>query len=80
MNNDELKVLADRFGKSMKTGRKINSMSLQDLADKVGSSKTYIWELEDGRANVGCVRAIKIAEALHLDVYFMYRIKNNILT
>jgi len=77
MNKDELKTFAVQFGKSMAVARKNKGMSFKDLANKTGSSNVLLWKAEAGQVSVGCVRAIKIAEALDLDIYSMYQIKNN---
>ena len=45
--------------------RKQNKLTLQALADKVGSSKCYIWELENKNKNPSAELLYKIASALH---------------
>jgi len=44
-------------------------MTLQQLADAVGSSKSYIWELERGTSNPTLPLAYAIAKVLCATVY-----------
>ena len=35
------------IGKRIKEGRKKNKLTLQALADRIGTTKSYMWELEN---------------------------------
>ncbi len=41
--------MKNTLGEKMKAHRIAQNMSLQEVADIIGTSKSYIWELEDGR-------------------------------
>ena len=56
-----------KFGQFISDLRIRHSMSGQELADRVGISKTYLWQLEHGvRLNPDADVIIKIANALDL--------------
>lgn len=48
--------------------RKRNDLSLQELADKIGSSKSYIWELCQGRTEPSFLIAYNLAKAVGIDM------------
>jgi transcriptional regulator with XRE-family HTH domain len=47
LNRLEKKEMAQTFGEKIRTLRKENGLTLDQLADKTESSKSYIWELEN---------------------------------
>lgn len=56
-------------GPFIKKRRKELQLSLQEVADRIGASKTHIWELEAGRAKNPTVRMILgLAQALECSV------------
>tara|TARA_R110002012_G_scaffold71048_2_gene182494 strand:+ start:495 stop:785 length:291 start_codon:yes stop_codon:yes gene_type:complete len=43
-----------RIGQRLKAIRAAHGYSLQEVADRIGASKAYVWEVEKGRAkNIG---------------------------
>lgn len=47
-------------------------MTLQELADAAGASKSWIWELEHGRAsNITIDMAVKLARALGVSLDYL---------
>lgn len=59
------------LGKALKANRTRATMSLQELADAAGLTKSYVWELEVGRctnpsarALYGLATALKIAPGI----------------
>ncbi len=54
-------------GRQLSLWRKRRGMTLQEVADGAGYSKTYIWKLEDGQVN-SLDALIKICEALDVPV------------
>lgn len=40
-----------KFGDYIKSVREESDLSLQDVADRAGLTKAYLWELEQGRSN-----------------------------
>lgn len=59
----------ETFGTRVKELRKARKLTLEELADKVGSTKSYMWELENKRnANPSAWIVHKLARAL--DVTF----------
>jgi transcriptional regulator with XRE-family HTH domain len=43
----------------MKAHRIAQNMSLQEVADLIGTSKSYVWELEDGRCKNPSLSMVK---------------------
>jgi DNA-binding XRE family transcriptional regulator len=56
------------YANKLKDVREASKLSLQDLADCVGCSKTSIWELEKTTANPTLKTAYKIAAVLGVTV------------
>jgi transcriptional regulator with XRE-family HTH domain len=49
--------------------RKQSGMSLQDLADACGATKTHVWEIEQGKTvNIGLLLAVRLSIALGIPV------------
>lgn len=56
------------IGKIIEARRTELNLSLQDVADRCGMTKSYIWELAKERVNNPTLEAVwLIAKALHLD-------------
>lgn len=55
----------DIFAARLKDTRQLRRMSLQDVADASGFTKSHVWELENGSARNPTVRAVwSLARAL----------------
>lgn len=48
--------------KIIKKLRKSQRLTLEEVANGIGSTKSYIWELEDGRTNPGLNTLINLAD------------------
>jgi len=56
---------AGAFGSRIKALRKARRMSLQEVADAAGFTKSHVWELETGRSVNPTIRAVwSLARAL----------------
>lgn len=64
--------------KKLKELRKSNNISYQDIADKLNISKTFYWQIENGKRRLTYIMAIKIAEIFKLkpDDIFYEEMKN----
>ena len=51
-----------------KEARERANMTQEELADAVGTSKSYIWQIESGKREPRVTFAMKLAEALGLTV------------
>ena len=69
-------VMDNFIGKKIKHKRKILKLSLQDLADRAGVSKGYIYQIEEGRSDA-TVKTIK-SIANYLEVPTMYLIEDSL--
>lgn len=59
------KLIVQCISDQMSRLRKARDLSLQDVADRAGLTKSHIWEMEQGRsANPTIDTAIRIASAL----------------
>ena len=66
--NDELETLPQR----LKYLRKTHKYTLDKLATIIGSSKSYLWEIESGKAkNISCTFLMKLANALKTDLVYL---------
>lgn len=55
----------ERFQKRIAETRALRRMSLQEVADAAGFTKSHVWELEQGRSRNPTVRAVwSLASAL----------------
>jgi transcriptional regulator with XRE-family HTH domain len=52
------------FGTAVRTTRKANSLTQQELADRASLHRTYIADIERGRRNVSLVNITALARAL----------------
>ncbi len=55
-----------RFGKKLYALRERHGLSLKQLGDKLGVSKSYIWKMEQGKKMPNVVMVIKIADIFGL--------------
>ena len=54
-----------KLGTLLKSRRKKADVSLRDLAAEVGASKSYLYEVENGKtANIGLVLAARLSRSL----------------
>lgn len=62
------------IGLNIKERRKKMGLTLQGLADKTESSKSYIWELEQDKDNIrpSAEKVHKIAEALEVTAGYLF--------
>jgi transcriptional regulator with XRE-family HTH domain len=60
------------LGQLLKSRREALGMTLEDVADSTGSSKSYVWELENSKGyKMSLVFAARFAVALGLNVNMM---------
>ena len=57
------------FGQAVRSRRIELGMTLQEVADQVQSSKSYIWEIENRDTNPSIYLAVKVAKCLKTNVY-----------
>lgn len=62
------------FGENLKKWRKHRGLTLQQVADKVGSSRGYIQELESGKKKYTQDTVQKLAEALETTPGFLIEV------
>lgn len=55
-----------------KAAREAANMTQEELADAVGTSKSYIWQIETGRREPRVTFAMKLAAALGVAVEDMF--------
>jgi len=55
-----------RFARLIKKERKRRKLTLQEVADYIGSSKSYVWELEQGEKEPGLVKVCMLFRFLNL--------------
>ncbi|MBP9869892.1 MAG: helix-turn-helix transcriptional regulator [Nitrosomonas sp.] len=61
-----------KFGEKIRAERKRLKLTLEDLAEKTGSSKSYIWELENNAsANPSIEKIVKISNVIGVTVDFL---------
>lgn len=59
--------VGEKLGQTIKTIRKRNNLSQQDLAELAEISYKYLGEIERGQVNLSVEILIKISNALHVD-------------
>lgn len=60
------------LGELLKSRREALGMTLEDVADSTSSSKSYVWELENGKGyKMSLVYAARFAVALGLNANMM---------
>lgn len=57
-----------RLGKAIKTARERQGISQRQFAMMTGTSRSYLWKIESGGADVGIDVLCKIARALDMNV------------
>jgi transcriptional regulator with XRE-family HTH domain len=62
-----------RFGKAVRKRRKGLGVSQEEFADMCGLDRTYIGGIERGERNVALVNIEKIARALRLSLWELFR-------
>lgn len=68
MNNIENSVCLKGFGEFIKEGREKKSLYQEQIAQQLEISQTYYSLIERGERNVDLVLAMKICQALNLDL------------
>lgn len=64
--------MATVLGEKIRAVRKSHKLTLEQLAERAGSSKSYIWELENGPAvRPSAEKISRIAEVLGVTVEFL---------
>lgn len=64
--------MLEKFGRKLKHARKLNKMTLEELALKVDSSKSYIWELEKKiECNPSAFMVLNLSRALHIPFEYL---------
>lgn len=64
--------MATALGEKIRTARKLNKLTLEELAEKTESSKSYIWGLENGPAvRPSAEKIAKVAAALRISVDYL---------
>lgn len=67
LDHDPLEFSGSALGPLIENRRRTLKLSLQEVGDAVGVSKTHVWELEQGRAKNPTVRMMTLlARALNL--------------
>jgi len=62
----------------LKEARKQRGLTLEQLAKKIGTSKSYIWEIENEPSNISAIHLLKLAQVLGKPCeYFYTGIKTN---
>lgn len=70
--------ISGTISERMQALRKQRDLSLQDVADRAGLSKSHIWELEQGRAkNPTIESAVNIAAALGVSLDYLTGLGNS---
>ncbi len=49
---------------NLKNLRELNNLSNKKMADKLGISKTFYWQIENGKRNLSYEMAIRISKVL----------------
>ena len=65
-------IFSYNIGENIRMARMRKKATLQELADAVGSSKSYIWELETGNKNPSARLLHKICYALDVPFGYMF--------
>ena len=55
----------------LRSRRELLGMSLEDVAQAVGSSKSYMYEIERGKSEPGFLMAIRLSVALQTSISLM---------
>lgn len=59
---------SEALGRILQQGRLLHGLTQQQLADKLGISQSYIWQLESGRPTIHTTRLFQLMRAtgIHL--------------
>ena len=68
MKKIEIKECHTEFGNFIKESRMRQNLSQSEVADQVGLSQSYLSYIEKGKRDVDLAVAMKICEALNLDI------------
>jgi len=67
INKEKLTMKKMKFqGKILKKLRKSKNLTLEQLAKKIGSCKSYIWELENKNPNISGSKLLSLAHVLNV--------------
>jgi len=61
------------FGKRIKELRKVRGISQEELAFEAGLDRTYINSIENGKRNVSLINIEKLAKALKVNIYDLFK-------
>ena len=64
----------------LKELRNLHNLTIKQIADIIGISPTYYWQIENGKRNLYYNMAIKIADIFSLkpdDIFYQKKINNN---
>lgn len=59
------------YGKKIRELRKERKWSLEDLAKRIGSSKSYVWEIEKGKSCPSIDIMINFSKAFNVSIDFL---------
>ena len=57
---------------NLKNLRELNNLSNKKMADKLGISKTFYWQIENGQRNLNYEMAIRISKVLKIKPYKIF--------
>jgi transcriptional regulator with XRE-family HTH domain len=58
-----------KLAELIRSRREAQDMSLQDLADACGLTKSHVWEIEQGKTvNIGLLSAVRLSIALNVGI------------
>jgi transcriptional regulator with XRE-family HTH domain len=64
------------FGNHLRSIRKIQGLSQENLAEKVGLHRTYIGMIERGEKNITLLNLIKLSNALEISINELMEFNN----
>ena len=73
MNNKNILKIKSLLGKKIRQLRKDRKMSIEKLAAKSMLHTTYVGDIERGNGNASITTLAKIADALDIEVYELFR-------
>ena len=62
----EPKPICERIGRMVRERRQSRRLSLAELAEHTGLSKTYLWQIEAGRSEPGAGAVLRLCRKLGL--------------
>lgn len=65
--------ILDTIGKNLKTLRKENDLSQEELAQRTKLHRTFISGIEKGNRNISILSLYKIAEALNIEIVYFFK-------